>query len=109
MVPDDPFYDSYRDRFLAIAGGVASRYAQFPNGGMFSVGQDDDNRLFAWLTFIIDHYALSLTSDPTGEIREQEAWALGSSQAKTAASLTLMGIMFTHDWPDDRIEKLRRT
>ncbi len=83
LVPEGTIYDSYRLRFLYEAGDIANRAfsADFPTGGIYS-GRPNPTAAFAVQVW---DACLRYGSDPSGEIRERRAWALGANGDLRAA------------------------
>jgi len=83
LVPDGVFFNAYRLRFLHQAGDIANRAfcIDFPNGGIYC----GKSNAAAAIAIGIWDACLKDSNDPTGEIREQRAWALGANGDNTGA------------------------
>jgi len=91
LVPKGAFYDTYRADCLALAGLLANNAALSELGARGWIASPADrgpHALSIWKT-----YLACAPQDPTGEAREQLAWALASTRkfaeaATTAAQVT---------------------
>ena len=77
FVPEGSLYDPYRLHFLRLAGNIANRASYIEIRGRGLRG-GTKNATVAYAVRVWDA-CLKYGRDPTGEIREQRAWALGAS------------------------------
>ena len=102
LVPSGDIYDEYRANFLWAAGDIASRASSKEIGNQSwgtAYNQTAASAVQVWKA------CLKFTSDPTGECREQMAWALMASgdlkealnQANSIASLRQNSASFSYN------------
>jgi hypothetical protein len=77
LVPNGDFYDPYRLRFLQQAADIANRAfdLECKNGGIF----DGSSKSAAPNAVKLWDACLLYSTDPSGEIRERRAWAVGAT------------------------------
>lgn len=76
LIPEGRMYDEYRADLLAVSGWIASRAAAEERGGNGWAKARSETAAYA---IAVWDACLRYTSDPTGEVREERAWALAWS------------------------------
>ena len=104
LVPEGALYDPYRLRFLRLAGAIANE-AFFKERRKKGFYGGTNNATASYAVRVWDA-CLKYSSDPTGEIRELRAWALGATgnikeavkQAKEVCHLRRKTVRYAYNY-----------